>query len=69
MRLSIPFNSSRINALFIYNRGHNILRTFDTSPNFFSPQVKRRMIIGNKYSIYDLPHELLNGLRLRSLGY
>ena len=31
---------------------------------FFSPQVKRTMIISNKYGIYELPDELLNNLRL-----
>ena len=35
---------------------------------FLSPQVKRRVIISNKYGIYELPHELPNNLRLRILG-
>ena len=35
---------------------------------FLSPQVKRSMIIGNKYGINELPHLLPNGLRLRILG-
>ena len=34
---------------------------------FFSPQVKRSMIINNKHDIYELPHELPNDLRLRTL--
>ena len=34
---------------------------------FFSPQVKRSVIISNEYGIYDLPHELPNDLRLRIL--
>ena len=36
---------------------------------FFSPQVKRSVIINNKHDIYELPHELRNDLRLRILGY
>ena len=32
---------------------------------FFSPQVKRCAIITHKHSIYELPHELPNDLRLR----
>ena len=35
--------------------------------NFVSPQMKRIVIIGNKYGIYELPHELSNDLRLRTL--
>ena len=34
---------------------------------FFPPQVKRSVIISNKHSIYDLPRELPNDLRLRIL--
>ena len=30
---------------------------------FFSPQVKRSMIINNKHFIYELPHKLPNDLR------
>ena len=33
-----------------------------------SPQVKRCSIITCKHDIYELPHELLNNLRLRILG-
>ena len=29
---------------------------------FLSPQVKRRVIVSNKYGIYELPHELQNDL-------
>ena len=32
--------------------------------NFFSPQVKRSVIISNKHGLYELP----NDLRLRILG-
>ena len=35
---------------------------------FFLPKVKRSMIISNKHGIYELPHELLNNLRLMILG-
>ena len=35
---------------------------------FLSPQVKRNVIISNKYGIYELPHELPNDLRLRILA-
>ena len=34
---------------------------------FLSPQVKRSLIISNKYGIYELPHELPNDLTLRIL--
>ena len=32
--------------------------------NFLSPQVKRIVIISNKLSIYELPHELPNDLKI-----
>ena len=35
---------------------------------FLSPQVKRRAIVDNKHGVYELPHELLDDLRLRKLG-
>ena len=35
---------------------------------FFSSQVRRNVIISNKHGIYQLPHELLNTLRLTILG-
>ena len=35
---------------------------------FFSPQVKRSVIIINKYGIYELPYELPINLILRVLG-
>ena len=35
---------------------------------FFSPQAKRCVIIAYKHGIYELPHGLLNDLRLRDLG-
>ena len=34
---------------------------------FLSQEVKRSLIISNKYGIYELPHELPNDLRLRIL--
>ena len=36
---------------------------------FLSPQVKRIVIISNKHGIYELPHELPNDLRLRTLAF
>ena len=33
-----------------------------------SAQMKRNLIIINKYGIYELPHEFPNDLRLRILG-
>ena len=35
---------------------------------FFSPQAKRCPIVAYKHDINELPHELLNDLRLRKLG-
>ena len=35
---------------------------------FLSQQVQRCVIIPYKHGIYDLPHELPNELRLRTLG-
>ena len=34
---------------------------------FFSPKMKRSVIISNKYGIYELLNELLNDLRLKDL--
>ena len=34
---------------------------------FFSPQVKRNVIISNKHGIYELPHKLPNNLRRKTL--
>ena len=56
-----------LDCLVIYNHFHNILRLFDILSNFFSPQVKRTVIVSNKYGIFELPHELPNNLRLRIL--
>ena len=30
----------------------------------FLPQVRRSMIISNRYGIYELPHKLLNDLKI-----
>ena len=38
-----------------------------TEQLFLSPQVKRSLIISNKYGIYELAHELPNDLRPGSL--
>ena len=35
---------------------------------FLSPKLKRSVIFSNKPDIYELPHELPNDLRLRTLG-
>ena len=35
---------------------------------FFSPQVKRFMIITYKHGVYELPHKMLNDLTFRKLG-
>ena len=35
---------------------------------FLSPEVKRRAIITYKHSVYEVPNELPNDLRLRILG-
>ena len=35
---------------------------------FLSLQVKRCVIITYKHGMYELPHEMLNNLRLRKLG-
>ena len=53
---------------FADNHGHNIMRLFDTLPNFFSQQVERGLINSNKHGIYELPHELPNDLKLTILG-
>ena len=34
---------------------------------FLSPQVKRSVIITDEYSTYELPHKLLNDLRLGNM--
>ena len=43
------------------------MRLFDVLQNFFSPQVKRCMIITYKHGMYKLPHEFLNDLKLKIL--
>ena len=53
----------KVVPLKIDNHFHNILRLFDVLPNLFSPQVKRCAIITYKHGMYELPHELPNGLR------
>ena len=35
---------------------------------FLSPEVKRWVIITYKHGIYEMPHKLLNHLRLKILG-
>ena len=52
----------------LYNHFYNILRLLMFCQIFLSPQVKRCAIITHKHGIYQLPHELPNGLRFRILG-
>ena len=47
------------------NHGHNVLRLFDVLANFVKG--KRIVIISNEHGIYELPHELPNGVQLRIL--
>ena len=47
---------------------YNILRLFDTLPNFLFTSSEIILIISKKHGIYKLPHELPNGLKLRILG-
>ena len=64
------FGGSHWNRAFSgwsYNQFHNILRLSDVYQIFLSPQVKRWAIITYKHRIYELPHGLTNGLRLRIL--
>ena len=51
-----------------YNHVDNILRLFDGWANFCftTSQTKRDYLYKN--GIYELPHELPNGLRIRILG-
>ena len=51
----------------VYDHGHNVLRLPDVYQIFFSHQVKESAIISNRHNINELPHELLNDLRLRIL--
>ena len=43
---------------------HNILRLFDTSPNFVFATSETKQDCSNKHSLYELPQELPNDLRL-----
>ena len=67
MELLIKTQKAKEN--FADNHGHNILRLFDTSPNFLftTSDMKRSVIISNKHGIHELPHEFANNLRLRIL--
>ena len=51
-----------------YNHFHNILRLSDVLPIFVLPKVKQCAIVTYKHGIYEMPHKLLNDLRLRILG-
>ena len=52
----------------IYNHFENILRLFDVLPNFPFTTSETIAILTYKHGIYELPHELLNDLRLSILG-
>ena len=52
MKQDIKNDTKLVNANVDHNHGYNILRCFDASTNFFSPQVKRSMTISNKHGIY-----------------
>ena len=52
----------------IYNHFENILRLFDVLPNFPFTTSETIAILIYKHGIYELPHELLNDLRLSILG-
>ena len=45
-----------------YNHGHNILRLFDSLPNFLFTSSEIIVIISNKHGIHELPRELSNDL-------
>ena len=55
-------------SMFHHNYRYYILRLFDTLPNFLFTQEKRCAIITYEHGIYELPHVLSKGLRLRILG-
>ena len=46
----------------------NILRLFDTLPNFLFTTSEAKPVISNKHRIYELSHEFPNDLRLKILG-
>ena len=41
---------------------------FDVPPNYALQQVKRYAIITYKHGLYELPHDLLKGVRVMILG-
>ena len=59
-KISHKYDINRPTTMFIIFRGILIDEQI-----FFSPQIKRSVIISNKYGIYELPHDLPNDLRLR----
>ena len=48
-----------------YNFAHINLELFDILLNFFSWQVKRSLIFSKKNCTYELPHKLLNDLKIK----
>ena len=65
--MNSPKNLRRDIGVRAYNHFHNILRLFDDLPNFPFTTSETMGDITYKYSIYELPHELSNDLRLRIL--
>ena len=51
-----------------YNLDHNICDFVMFYQIFLSQQMRRIVTIGNKYGIYEFPHELPNDLRFSILG-
>ena len=80
IQFDLPACSSRLHYTCFFPRYfqfHDVTRQiFIGFPFWFSigitriflVQVKRIVIISNKHGIYELPHELPNDLRLRTLG-
>ena len=64
MSLSLYFENRL--PIYIYDRFHNILRLFDVLLNFLF--TTSETVITYKHSIYELPHELPNNLRLGIFG-
>ena len=57
-----------INAMCIYNHGHNILELYSDLVNVQFATSKTKLDISHKKLIYELLHELPDNLRLKKLG-
>ena len=64
MKQDIKNDTKLVNANVDHNHGY-ILRCFDDSTNFLSPQVKRSMTISNKHGIYMRVTDRLKTYNLR----